>query len=196
MPTNRRTADAEGADFYPTPRWAIEALLDHERFQGAVLDPACGNGVVVETLKDAGYVAEGSDLFYHGYGETGVDFFEYNYAQNIVTNPPYNVVNEFVEHAIHITESKLALLMRLAFLESGTRYNRIFSKTPPNRIWVFSERITFYPSGIQTAGSGTTAYAWFIWDKLVREGGTDLRWIKPGYKKQSADDKLTVETVS
>ena len=53
--------------------------------------------------------------------------------------------------------------------------------TPPSRVWVFSERITFYPKGVVTAGSGTTAYAWFVWDK-AHSGPTELAWLKPGYK--------------
>jgi hypothetical protein len=48
---------------------------------------------------------------------------------------------------------------------------------------VFSERITFYPSGIEPKGSGTTAYAWFVWDKDAA-GRTELKWFKPGYKSQ------------
>jgi hypothetical protein len=32
-------------------------------------------------------------------------------------------------------------------------------------IWVFSERIAFYPTGVTVKGTGTTAYAWFLWDK-------------------------------
>jgi hypothetical protein len=34
----------------------------------------------------------------------------------------------------------------LAFLEGVNRWNTIFSRMPPARVWVFSERITFYPS--------------------------------------------------
>jgi phosphatidylethanolamine-binding protein (PEBP) family uncharacterized protein len=40
-------------------------------------------------------------------------------------------------------------------------------------VWVFSERITFYPAGAVEKGTGTTAYAWFIWDKDA-PSGTEL----------------------
>ena len=49
-----------------------------------------------------------------------------------------------MEHA----NRKFALLLRLAFLEGANRANTIFAKIPPARVWVFSERITFYPSGV------------------------------------------------
>src|SRR5271165_95785 len=31
-------------DFYPTPAYATEALLDSEEFSGIIWEPACGNG--------------------------------------------------------------------------------------------------------------------------------------------------------
>jgi hypothetical protein len=48
-------------------------------------------------------------------------------------------------------------------------------------VWVFSERITFYPKGVDPKGSGTTAYAWFVWDKDAASA-TELKWFKPGFK--------------
>lgn len=46
-------------------------------------------------------------------------------------------------------------------VETLNRANTIFARNPPSRVWVFSERITFYPAGAEAKGSGTTAYAWF-----------------------------------
>ena len=76
---------------------------------------------------------------------------------------------------------KFALLLRLAFLEGANRTRTIFSKCPPSRVWVFSERITFYPTGAKVKGTGTTAYAWFVWDKDA-PGRNELKWFKPGYR--------------
>jgi hypothetical protein len=80
-----------------------------------------------------------------------------------------------------IAKRKFALLLRLAFLEGASRAKTIFTDNPPSRVLVFSERITFYPSGAEPKGSGTTAYAWFVWDKDA-PGLAELKWIKPGYK--------------
>jgi hypothetical protein len=98
-----------------------------------------------------------------------------------VTNPPYNCAEGFVASGVKHARRKFALLLRLAFLEGANRANTIFAKCPPSRVWVFSERITFYPSGIDPKGSGTTAYAWFVWDKGA-PSGTELKWFRPGYK--------------
>jgi hypothetical protein len=65
-------------------------------------------------------------------------------------------------------------------LEGAKRANTIFSRNPPSRVWVFSERITFYPAGAVQKGTGTTAYAWFVWGKGA--GPTELKWLKPSYK--------------
>jgi hypothetical protein len=101
-----------------------------------------------------------------------------------VTNPTYNAAEGFVRAGLAQSKRKLALLLRLAFLEGGNRQRTIFAKTPPARVWVFSERITFYPAGAVRQGSGTTAYAWFVWDKQAASKTTELKWLPLGYKSR------------
>ena len=182
-PTLKRFADLNGPDFYPTPEWATYALIDNERFQGRIWEPACGDGTMARVLNDTGQPVEASDLYDRGYGEIGVDFLKgCRTVENIITNPPYNSAEGFVEAGLRQMTHKLCLLLRLAFLEGANRQRTIFSKTPPARVWVFSERITFYPAGAEVKGSGTTAYAWFVWDKLSGSRETELRWLPLGYK--------------
>ncbi len=181
-PTLKRRADLDGPDFFPTPAWATHALVDNERFEGDIWECACGDGVMARVLSDAGYVVRATDLHERGYGEPNIDFLATDQqADNIVTNPPYNVAEAFVAHGIKLARRKFALLLRLAFLEGANRANSIFLTTPPARVWVFSERITFYMKDADRSGSGTTAYAWFVWDKDA-SGPTQLHWFKPGYK--------------
>ncbi len=181
-PTNKRFADLNGPDFFPTPAWATHALIDNERLEGDIWECACGDGAMSRVLEHTGERVFSSDLYDRGYGETGVDFLTApRIATNIVTNPPYNSAEGFVAAGLKQARSKFALLLRLAFLEGANRANTIFSRTPPSRVWVFSERITFYPTGVERKGTGTTAYAWFVWDTSA-PGGTEVKWIKPGYK--------------
>lgn len=183
-PTLKRFADLDGPDFFPTPAWATYALIDNERFEGDIWESACGNGAMSEVLEQAGRPVYSSDLFDRGYGEAGVDFLRpKRRAANIVTNPPYNAAEGFVRSGLEASGRKFALLLRLAFLEGANRQRTIFTEAPPSRVWVFSERITFYPLGAEVKGSGTTAYAWFVWDK-DSSGGTELKWFKPGYKQR------------
>ncbi len=180
-PTMKRFADLDGADFFPTPRWATFALIDNETFSGDIWESACGNGAMSDVLSQTGQKVTSTDLYDRGFGEGGIDFLsEDRTAPNIVTNPPYNAAEGFVKSGLKAAERKFALLLRLAFLEGANRQRTIFSVAPPSRVWVFSERITFYPAGATVKGSGTTAYAWFVWDK--DSTGTELRWFKPGYK--------------
>jgi hypothetical protein len=181
-PTIKRFADLDGPDFFPTPAWATHALIDNEKFVGDIWECACGNGAMSEVLETRGNRVISSDLFRRSFGEAGVDFLEADRrAPNIVTNPPYNSAEGFVAAGLKKADRKFALLLRLAFLEGVNRANTIFARNPPARVWAFSERITFYPAGAVQKGSGTTAYAWFVWDKDAT-GSTELKWFKPGYK--------------
>jgi hypothetical protein len=183
-PTLKRSADLDGPDFFPTPAWATHALLDNEFFSQEIWECACGNGAMSSVLEKTGLPIISSDLYDRGYGEPGCDFLTINrYAENIVTNPPYNAAEGFVKSGLEKSKKKFALLLRLAFLEGANRANTIFKDSPPSRVWVFSERITFYQAGAERRGSGTTAYAWFVWDKNATRS-TELKWIKPGYRSQ------------
>jgi len=181
-PTTKRFADLDGPDFFPTPAWATYALVDNEKFQGDIWECACGNGAMSEVLESAGGKVISSDLYDRGYGEGDHDFLDsWRKSQNIITNPPYNAAEGFVRSGLDRASNKFALLLRLAFLEGANRQRTIFTDAPPSRVWVFSERITFYPAGAVQKGTGTTAYAWFVWDKDA-PSGTELKWFKPGYK--------------
>jgi len=178
----KRFADLNGADFFPTPAWATHALIDNEDFEGDIWESACGNGAMSKVLEQTGQSVISSDLYDRGYGDAGVDFLSpVRRANNIITNPPYNAAEGFVRAGLQAADSKFALLLRLAFLEGSNRQRTIFTEAPPSRVWVFSERITFYPAGAVQKGSGTTAYAWFVWDKSA-SSATELKWLKPGYK--------------
>ena len=181
-PAVKRFADLDGPDFYPTPAWATHALIANENFSGDIWEPACGNGAMSDVLEQTGRHVISSDLYDRGYGDAGVNFLgSHRRADNIVTNPPYNAAEGFVESGLKSAENKFALLLRLAFLEGANRQRTIFSKAPPSRVWVFSERITFYPANTVQKGTGTTAYAWFVWDKDA-PSGTEMRWFQPGFK--------------
>ena len=181
-PTNKRFADLDGPDFYPTPRWATYALIESETFKGGIWECACGDGAMSEVLAETGSPILSSDLYDRGYGEGGKNFLTSTLRHaNIITNPPFNSAEGFVACGLQNAQNKFALLLRLAFLEGANRANTIFHASPPSRVWVFSERITFYPKGVVATGSGTTAYAWFVWDR-DHSGPTELAWLKPGFK--------------
>jgi hypothetical protein len=194
-PTLKRFADLDGPDFYPTPEWATHALIDNESFDGQIWEPACGDGTMARVLRGTCRPVDASDLYDRGYGKIGVDFLKSTRSvDNIVTNPPYNSAEGFVEAGLRQATHKICLLLRLAFLEGANRQRTIFAVNPPARVWVFSERITFYPAGAVIKGSGTTAYAWFVWDKKSGNRSTELKWLPLGYKSRySPTDNTELE---
>ncbi|MBR2118516.1 MAG: hypothetical protein V4458_10305 [Pseudomonadota bacterium] len=186
-PTIKRNADLEGPDFFPTPAWATLALIENEAFNGEIWECACGDGAMARVLERANHSVFSSDLYDRGFGQTGLDFLSADRtSDNIITNPPYNSAEAFVQAGVAKSRKKFALLLRLAFLEGANRANTIFKVTPPARVLVFSERITFYQKGAIQKGSGTTAYAWFVWDKDA-PNRTELKWLKPGYKARYSE---------
>ena len=188
-PTLKRFADLDGPDFFPTPSWATHALIENEPFVGEIWEPACGDGAMARVLASRGNPVIATDLYDRGFGRPGIDFLQSTQiVDNIVTNPPYNAAEGFVRVGVKSVRRKFALLLRLAFLEGARRASTIFTRCPPSRVWVFSERITFYPAGAVRKGTGTTAYAWFVWDKNTFSG-TELKWFKPGFKSVDFDDR-------
>ena len=187
QPTTKRNVDINGDDFYPTPSWATHALMENESFKGTILECACGDGAMSKILEQYNPVIS-SDLYDRDYGTTGVDFLATTEQyDNIITNPPFNSAESFVLHAYKLSKNKFALLLRLAFLESAKRQTNIFNIIPPCRVWVFSERITFYPKDKEKKGTGTTAYAWFVWDKENKTKNTEIKWLPLGLKEKFKD---------
>lgn len=182
MVSNRRLVDATGADFYPTPEWGTRALMRHVLFDGPILEPCCGDGAMADVLKECGQPITASDIVDRGYGDVR-DFLDIpGPCTNIVTNPPFNVAEPLLAHALRIASGKVCFLLRTAFLESRRRYGSIYRDTPPSRLLVFSERLSMYPKGHDVNGGGTTSYAWFVWDKADTSGLTVVDWIVPGFK--------------
>lgn len=164
-------------DFYPTPANAVTSLLSVERFEGLVWEPACGDGAICKVLTATGHEVLATDLVDRGYGVGGHDFFSSPHrATNIITNPPYSLGERFVRHALTCTTGKVAMLMKLAFLEGGKR-KTLFETTPLRSVHVFSKRLTMHRNGEKGRyGSGMIAFAWFVWDHDFR-GTPTLGWL-------------------
>ena len=165
------------SDWYQEPRWAIDALLDVEQFAGRSWDPSCGGGNIPLAMLARGLDCWGSDISDRGFGTTGLSFFDArDRADNIVTNPPYGVIEPYIRHALTLTTAKVAVLARLAFLE-GMKRRKMFHETPLARVWVSSRRMSMPPGGTAIeAKGGAIAYAWFVWDHS-HVGAATVGWL-------------------
>lgn len=170
------------SDFYPTPPHVTQALLSREAFPGLVWEPACGAGHMSEVLKDFGCTVLSTELREDlGYGAVGVNFFAVSgiVADHVVTNPPFSLAQEFVEHAKKVSTGKVAMLLRLQFLEGQKRYTLFQDRTfPLKTVYVFSKRVNLALGELDEKTGSQVAYAWFVWDK-AHTGPATIEWIAP-----------------
>jgi hypothetical protein len=160
-----------GADMYETPPVAVEALLRAEKLPHVVWEPAAGRGAIVNVLRAAGHSVIASDLIDYGVAaiQGGRDFLKETAApagcDTIITNPPFRIAQDFVEHALDLVPSVI-LLLRLAFLESERR-SGILDGGKLARVHVFKNRLPMmHRSGWQgPRASSAIAFGWFIWSR-------------------------------
>ena len=167
-----------GLDLYETPAVAVEALLRVERLPHGIWEPAAGRGAIVRTLRDRGHAVIASDV--HDYG--GLHFVGDFLTQEkmptgceaIVTNPPYQIAEPFVAHALKLAPLVI-MLLRLAFLESERRCG-ILEGHGLARVHIFRKRLPMmHRDGWEgrKANSGM-AFAWYVWIRGYNDGPTTL----------------------
>ena len=114
----------------------------------------------------------------------------------IITNPPFALAAEFVEHALDIALVGVAMLVRTTWLEGVDRWERLFRDTPPAIVAAFVERVPMTVGRWDPDAYTATAYAWVVWRREVLIGdelrgcgrwdasGTRLIWIPPGCRQR------------
>lgn len=179
----------EKDDYYATPPKAVEALLKREKFNPYVLEPAVGGGSIADVLKSHGHKVQSMDIVDRGYQGTEVrDFLSVTKEDliccpDIITNPPYSIATEFVEHSLDISMDsvKVAMLLKIQFLETKKRL-ALFQKYPPKVIYVFTNRIACAKNGNFDTDSSAVCYAWFVWVKGSKSEPI-IRWIADANNK-------------
>jgi len=167
-------------DFYATHPDSTRALLAVEEIIYPVLEPACGEGHISKLLKSC----KSTDLICRGYGDGGVDFLKENDFGDfptVITNPPFNLFQEFVEKALKVATHKVIMFGKLQALE-GQKRATFLQTTPLRTVYVFKKRQQPMRNGKpndEITGkkmSNTMAFAWFVWEKGY-EGKPQIEWI-------------------
>lgn len=192
--TGNKTASkaTRGDDFYASPYAALPPLLvaEGKRLPRVLWEPACGNGSLVVPLRNRGFDVRATDLNDWGCPDAtaGVDFLD-AYAMKvraslpadigIVTNPPFGIVEQFIDRAVAMSPY-VALLLRLAFLESEGRM-KWFPRVGLRRVHVIGERLPmmhrFGYDGPKLSTAGM-CFAWFIFEPGARKSQqVPVRWI-------------------
>ena len=183
--SNHSDDEREENDFYATDPVAIDKLYQTgELTCKNIWECACGEGHLAKKLVEYGYNVKATDLIDRGYGEGGVDFLacKDKFDGDILTNSPYKYATEFVLKALDLVSegNKVFMFLKLTFLEGKKRYDELFSKYPPKKVYIFSQRILCAKNGdfdkTKSNGGSAVAYAWYVWEKGYT-GDTVVKWI-------------------
>lgn len=177
--SNHSKEGRQPEDLYVTDPKAVEMLLTVEGFDYRIWEPCVGLGHISGVLEKHGYEVRKSDII-DRIGNEELDFLSCAevWEGDIVTNPPYSKAQRIVEKALDCIEEghKVAMLLKLTFLE-GQERRKLFERTPPSRIWVFSKRVSCAKNGdFARDGNGAVCYMWAIWKKPFGDK-CEVRWI-------------------
>lgn len=175
-------------DWYIEQKWCSARLFEEERFDGEILDPCCGSGRIVKAARAAGFIAAGSDIKARGYGGGGTDFRTITHAVNIVSNPPFDVIETFARHACKITDRKVAMIFPIRRLNAAGAW---LQQLPHYRTWYLTPRPSMPPGHIaleyerqgKEPKGGKQDFAWLIFLRGF-EGRAEERWLHRDKEKQ------------
>lgn len=173
-------------DFYATPPVAIYDLLEVEKFQNNIWEPACGMNHIVDILEKNNYQVKRSDIEKMVKDDDKFEQIDFlntkgTWDGDIVTNPPFSLATQFVNKALDLVKdgAKVAMFLKIQFLEGKKRYDNIFWDNPPKRIYVSVNRYGCTKDGLfNEEGNAPSAicYCWFIWEKGFK-GDPVIKWI-------------------
>jgi hypothetical protein len=143
-------------DSYETPPWVTEALRPHLPPLRMVWEPACGSGAMARVLQAWGLSVIATDI------ADGIDFLaqEARPVDAIISNPPYALAQEFIEHALRLTKV-VAMLLRTDFDHARTRQHLFSGCSAFAKKLVLTKRIVWFDA---PGAAPSFNHAWYIWD--------------------------------
>jgi hypothetical protein len=164
-------------DFYATPTWCTKAMLPALHLSRAtrVLEPSAGQGAIVDVLLTAidrsqvHAIEVDADRWSNVAAKcksTHADFLELAAPAKlfdlVITNPPFQLAMEFVQHAMRFVRPRgeVAMLLRLNWLASLKRAEFLRRFCPD--VYVLPRRPSF-----TGRGTDATEYGWFVWRGLA-----------------------------
>lgn len=172
-----------GVDYFPTPAWAVDRLLDNcgdwLLAVDSALEPSVGDGAIVRAAEAwrvrAGHTKPiawtGVELRRDALDSRtplaehveGVDFRLWQPARSrrfglSLGNPPFVIFESIARHAIALSHWT-ALLLRVSVLESAERID--FWRTVGRDV---AMRVLPQRPSFDGEGTDSCAYAWFVWN--------------------------------
>lgn len=176
-------------DLYQTEPWATEALLRHFPISslgsGFVWEPAAGNHLMADVLRDHGANVLTSDIVTYDRPHDEIfDFLDpdlmFEANGSIITNPPYGEQNrdavKFARLALARCRGYVALLLTAKFDFGSTRTD-LFGRNPRFIAKIaLTDRIQWFPGKCK----GTEDHAWYVWGPAPGEGTGRARLFYEG----------------
>jgi predicted RNA methylase len=167
---------AEEAEFYPTPSWAVQRMLEVVTlpWHGTWLDPCCGDGAIQEAVADTcepqpeWYCMDVRATEYTASAQVNVTVDNYLQSDIVlagfdacVMNPPFSLATAFASRAMGHCRV-VVMLQRLNWLATEERATWMRTHTPS--VYVLPNRCSF------TGNNKTDSqeYAWFVWGNQDR----------------------------
>jgi|SRR5690349_4846421 len=157
---NGAASDKErrSGDFYPTPPEVTIALLDFLKLPPmTVWEPACGDNAIVDVLLKRGHRVIATDI------SKGHDYFYTQHACDaIITNPPFNLAEEFIKKALKESDI-VCMLLKSQYWHAVKRY-KLFNSQPPTFVLPLTWRPNFFFRD-RINGTPVMEFAWSVWVK-------------------------------
>jgi hypothetical protein len=167
------------ADYWPTPRWVTEALLDAypPGTDLPILEPAIGDGAIARVLHERSYRIYGIDIRPECREQTrGVasicmtaDFLRADRSiisgsDTIITNPPFSLAREYVRACLELEPVYCALLLPASAICGTQEWRPIWTQYPATWEVRLMERPKFGES-LGLKGSDRQGCVWVVWEQ-------------------------------
>lgn len=186
--TNRSKRGGDGVDFFETPAWCVDLLLDRVSLPmgGEWLEPSAGDGAIIRAVRrvrpDVKWVAVESDgrrwreLDLLGVRVRPLDFLSLSPArvrwQVCLGNPPYRDAEGFVRQGLKQAD-EVVFLLRLGFL-AGQKRAALYREHGTPDVYVLPRRPSFTGRSTDSAD-----YAWMRWKADGSQEGRVVRLDSP-----------------
>jgi hypothetical protein len=148
------------SDVVYTPDWCAHDIVDYFQPSGVMLDPCKGEGAFLKYMPNADWCEIGE----------GRDFFAYTNQVNwIISNPPFSIFDDWLEHSFSIAENIVYLLPFHMFFRAYGRIQlcRKYGWVKHIRIYGTGSKVKF-PTGnavgavyFKRGYFGDTSWSWY-----------------------------------
>ena len=160
---------------YFTQPWVTQILCKYKGIRGkTIFEPACGDGRMSDVLSKMGNKVISNDL--HNYGYVHQDS-QFNFLRDphpvndydmIVTNPPYDLIVEFICLSVGLTRKNGGSVCILARHEFDATHHSLWDYPYTTKI-ILPRRPKWIDGPEGDKASPRFPYAWYCWNWAANE---------------------------